>query len=197
MLPRFLAIQSTVKKLIPLLLLNNQSTTISSCSCFVATTTWPAHTTVPDAAAKGVVQEDAFWQYVLLAQVWECAEGHLQHKLQISYIAGPHLQQVSSIIQQYVNEQLKLVEESLADIAINVEHLEKTNEDGNEGVEANSSTEAGAHDGEEKFDPSKVLEQLKALKSLRNMQKAHCWKPRKNWMVAWPLTWILQLTMAS
>ena len=27
------------------------------------------------------------------------------------------------------------------------------NEDGNEGVEANSSTEAGAHDGEEKFDP--------------------------------------------
>ena len=74
--------------------------------------------------------------------------------------------------QQYVDEQLKLVEESLADIAINVEHLEKTNEDGNEGVEANSSTEAGAHDGEEKFDPSKVLEQLKALESLRNMQKS-------------------------
>ena len=99
--------------------------------------------------------------------------------------------------QQYVDEQLKLVEESLADIAINVEHLEKTNEDGNEGVEANSSTEAGAHDGEEKFDPSKVLEQLKALESLRNMQKSALLEAKEKLDGCLATDLILQLTMAS
>lgn len=61
-----------------------------------------------------------------------------------------------------------MVEESLADIAINVEHLEKTNEDG---VETSDVMDSEPHDGDENFDSAKVLEQLKALEGLRNMQK--------------------------
>jgi hypothetical protein len=81
--------------------------------------------------------------------------------------------------QKYVDEQLEIVTNSLADIAVNMEELEKQKqekEQEGDGGDEEGSNSGGAEETEQiavdDFDPEKVLEQLKALESLRNLQKS-------------------------
>ena len=84
-----------------------------------------------------------------------------------------------NVCQKYVDEQLEIVTNSLADIAVNMEELEKQKqekEQEGDGGDEEGSNSGGAEETEQiavdDFDPEKVLEQLKALESLRNLQKS-------------------------
>ena len=93
-----------------------------------------------------------------------------------SFILMDHIsKKCLTACQKYVDEQLEIVTNSLADIVVNVEALEKKMEEktqDEDGDDSSAGDKAEQQNEIDEFDPLKVIEQLKALENLRTLQKA-------------------------